>query len=361
MRGGEKVLEQFCMMFPEAVIQCLVCNRQNMEGPITKHRIKTSMLQAIPFGVRAYKQLLPLHPLAIAAMRVNDRAGLVLCSDASMIKGIRVPSDCYLVCYCHSPPRYLWEMQDTYFGRSSLRARAAKAVFNVCAPYCRRFDYRAAQRVNLFIANSKFVADRIRRYYRRDAVVVHPPVDVNSFVSDRERSDFYLVVSELTPYKRIDVAVEAFRQSGKRLIVIGDGPVRKALEASRPDNVTFLGRQPFAVLKQHYETCKGFIFPGIEDFGITPLEAQAAGAPVVAYGVGGVLETVIDGETGVFFDHQEWDSMNEAIERLESMDLVAMAAMCRRNSESYSPDSFRENILQTLRSSLHKAGIDISI
>lgn len=349
MRGGEKVLEQFCLLFPEADVHCLVHDIKNLEGPITNHRIRGSFLQKLPFAVRAYKHLLPLHPGAVGAMKTDEQTKLVVCSDASMIKGIQVPSDAFLVCYCHSPPRYLWEMEDEYIGKKmSVSGMLKKAAFRVFGPYCRRFDYKAAQRVNLFIANSEFVANRIRQYYNRDAVVVNPPVDVDSFSPDKDREDFYLVVSALTPYKRIDLAIEAFRANGKRLIVIGDGPERQKLEADCPDNITILGKQPFSVLKQHYETCKALIFPGVEDFGITPLEAQAAGAPVVAFGQGGVLETVIEGKTGLFFHQQTSKEMNAVINKLDKLDRTTVRKACRENAKSFRPEFFRDQIRSTL-------------
>ncbi|PHQ34279.1 glycosyltransferase [Rhodopirellula bahusiensis] len=343
MRGGEKVLEQFCKMFPAADIQCLVHDRNNLTGVIAQRNISSSFLQWVPFGRQLYKQAMPLHPLLIKSMRIKN-ADLVICSDASMIKGIQVPDDCFLVCYCHSPPRYLWEMQDEYFGdHAAFGSRIKKAVFKFCTPYCRRFDHNSAQRVNLFIANSEFVANRIKQYYGRDSVVVHPPVDVNSFSPDRPRSDFYLVVSALTPYKRIDLAVSAFQESGKRLVVIGDGPERKKLERAAADNIVFLGKQPFSVLKEHYETCRAFVFPGIEDFGITPVEAQAAGAPVIAFGMGGALETVVEDHTGIFFKKQTTWSLNEALSRIDELyDCNPhLHSCCRKHAEHFNPGVFR--------------------
>ena len=225
-------------------------------------------------------------------------------------------------------------------------------AFNHTIPKCKDFDRQSAQRVDLFIANSNFVARRIRKFYDRDSIVVYPPVSVDDFDHTRERRDFALVVSELVPYKRIDIAIEAFNTSGQPLVVIGDGPEPQRLAAMARDNITFLGRQPFPVLKEHYETCRVLVFPGIEDFGITPLEAQASGAPVIAFGEGGALETVVDSETGLFFNAQTSDSLLAALDRLETFltqhDSVTVA--CRRNAERFSPARFRQEIREVILS-----------
>lgn len=351
MRGGEKVLEEFCTLFPKASISCLVFGRDRLSDKINRHAIQGSFLQRFRWARKFYKQLLPLHPFAIRHMRVPVDTEVVIASDASMVKGVPVPENCLLVCYCHSPPRYLWEMADTYINQTAGLGALAKSIFRMAIPYCKKFDLQASGRVDLFIANSQYVADRIERYYGRKAVVVHPPVDISEFDYLRKRKNFYLIVSELVSYKRVDIAVEAFSQSGLSLVVIGDGPERKRLEKRAGDNVSFLGRRSFEVLKEHYETCRGFVFPGEEDFGITPLEAQSAGAPVVAYGRGGALETVVKNETGVFFESQNADCLNDAVQRLESMYEVGghqFAEKCRRNASQFGPQRFREATIQTI-------------
>ena len=209
-------------------------------------------------------------------------------------------------------------------------------------PYVRKFDYQGAQRVSHFIANSRFVQERIRVSYDREAAVIHPPVAIDDFRWDRPAEDFYLVVSELVPYKRIDLAVDAFNASGKKLVIIGGGPEMTALQCHAKPNIVFLGRQPFSVLKDHYEWCRALIFPGIEDFGITPLEAQAAGRPVIAYGEGGALETVIANMTGRFFHEQTVDALAEAVDESENQWFDPDA--CRRNAERFSPERFRAQI-----------------
>lgn len=364
MRGGEKVLEELCTLFPRASISCLVFGRDRLSQKINRHAISGSLLQRFAWARKFYKQLLPLHPFVISRMSVPDDVEVVVASDASMVKGVSVPQDCALVCYCHSPPRYLWEMADTYMQQTAGLGSVAKSVFRWVIPYCKRFDWKSAQRVDLFIANSNYVADRIKRYYGRESIVVHPPVDVPGFESSRPRKPFFLIVAELVSYKRIDIAVEAFNRNGLPLVIIGDGPQRNRLEKMAKPNIRFCGRRPFAFLKDHYETCRGFVFPGLEDFGITPLEAQAAGAPVIAFGEGGALETVVDGETGVLFDSQTAQSLNGAVDRLEKLyrEKSNFAANCRRNAQRFSADRFRQQTLQAITQYLdrrQKTSVDL--
>ncbi|EMI17390.1 glycosyltransferase [Rhodopirellula maiorica SM1] len=352
MRGGEKVLEQLCKMFPEAPIHCLVSEPNKLNGIISEKQIVSSLLQRVPAATRYYKHLLPFHPLAIANLRVAQGTDVLISSDAALIKGITVPENTLHICYCHSPPRYLWEMGEEY-RRSSLAARFA---LNAFSKRLKAFDYRAAQNVTQFIANSEFVADRIRNYYDCDAVVVNPPVDVDAFDSTRPRDAHYLVVSELVPYKRIDIAVKAFADHpDRRLVVIGDGSERAKLQRIAGPNVTLMGRQPFAVLKEHYETARAFIFPGIEDFGITPVEAQAAGCPVIAFRKGGAMETVRDNETGIFFDEQSSKSLSDAIRVFERSQITP--DQCRHNSERYTESIFRDRMKQTINATLERHGV----
>ena len=350
MRGGEKVLEELCTLFPKASISCLVFGKDRLSEKINRHSISGSFFQRFKLTRKFYKELLPLHPFAIRHMQVAEDADVVIASDASMVKGVPVPEHCVLVCYCHSPPRYLWEMAETYMSQTAGLGALAKSVFRIAIPYCKRFDFKSSKRVDLFIANSAYVADRIKRYYGRDSVVVHPPVEVAEFSHTKPRENFYLVVSELVSYKRIDLAIEAFNRNGLPLVIIGDGPERKRLEKIANGNVQFCGRKPFDFLKEHYEKCRGFVFPGLEDFGITPLEAQSAGAPVVAFGEGGALETVIDGKTGVLFESQTETSLNEAVERLERLydEGVDFSKQCRNNADRFNADRFREETLQAI-------------
>ncbi len=342
-RGGERVLEQMASLFPNSDVYTLV-RRPGVKIPgLADRTIHTSRLQHIPRIEKYYRHLLPLHPWAARAMRVPDDVNVLLSSDAALIKGVTLPSDARHVCYCHSPPRYLWELGAEY-KRSSHAARIALDRF---APMLRSFDFAAAQKVTHFIANSRFVADRIRRCYQRESDVVYPPVATHEFRADRPRKEHFLVISELVSYKRIDIAVEAFNRLGKPLVVIGDGPQRKKLESLARPNIEFLGRQPFATLKSHFETASAFVFPGIEDFGITPVEAQAAGCPVIAYRAGGALETVVDGVTGTFFHEQHAECLAAAVERFDPDDFDP--AVCRAHAERFSENRFRERYVRLLK------------
>src|SRR5438105_11878423 len=230
MRGGERVLEELCRIFPDAPIHTLVVRRDRLSGLLRERRIIPSSLQWIPGATRHYKKMLPLIAPAIALMRVPRKTELVISSDASLIKGIRLPRRAVHICYCHSPPRYIWDMSDIYMQQTSGLGGFGKWTFRKVIKPLRRFDRAAAQRVTQFIANSTFVQERIRRFYQRKAEVIYPPVNVKSFDAMRPRNDFYLLVSELVPYKRVDLAVRAFDNVNRRLIVIGDGSERAALE-----------------------------------------------------------------------------------------------------------------------------------
>jgi glycosyltransferase involved in cell wall biosynthesis len=341
MRGGEKVLEQIARLVPTAPIYTLVAEPQKLSPALRRHPVHTSWLQQVPGGPRHYKKLLPLFPRAISALRVKGPVDLLVSSDASVIKGLSFPPGTPHICYCHSPPRYLWDLQSEYMKSSEAGGPVGRALFNQVVPYVREFDRLAAGRVTHFIANSNFVRDRILTCYNRPSDVIYPPVGLDEFEMAGEKpEDFFLVVSQLTPYKRIDIAVTAFTRLNRKLVVIGDGSERKRLEKAAGSSVTFLGSQPQSVLRDHYRRCQALIFPGIEDFGITPLEAQASGRPVVAYRAGGALETVQENRTGLFFDEQSAESLMEAIDKFMDGKNPFDPADCRRNAENFGADRF---------------------
>ncbi len=340
------------MLFPSAPIYTLVAAKEKLSPKLQQHTLHSSSLGWIPNADRHYKRMLPLFPAALRNLRVRGRPQLLLSSDASVIKGLNYESDVPHICYCHSPPRYLWGMQETYLKHSAELNLAGRLAFKATGPRVRRFDYEAAQRVDHFIANSHFVAERIDKCYGKRATVIHPPVNLGDYNPKREREDFYLIVSELVPYKRIDLAVEAFNRLGKKLVIIGSGSELESLKARAMPNIAFLGRQPLFVLKHHFEHCRAFLMPGIEDFGITPLEAQAAGSPVIAYGEGGALETVVDGVTGRFFTGETPQSLIDTIKDFESERDQFSPSAARQQAEKFSPEHFRSKMKFFLREKL---------
>lgn len=312
VRGGEKVLEACAELLPDAPIYTLVCDRAGIAGsPLAERTIHTSRLQCLPGATRYYPKLLPLLPWAARRMRLPP-VELVLCSDAAIAKAMRADPRSKVVCYCHSPMRYAWDLREEY------RRDVPALLRPMWGPLCRRIraaDRRAAARVDLFIANSQHVAGRIKQHYGRDAVVIHPPVDLPPSPTTVPREDFYLCVGYHTAYKRLNLAVEACRRLGRRLVVIGEGPDVARLRTPANAHVAWLGWQPSSVINDHYRRAAALLFPGEEDFGIVPVEAMAHGCPVIAYGVGGATETVIDGQTGVLFEPQTTDSLAAAMQR----------------------------------------------
>lgn len=317
MRGGEKVLESLCRMFPQADIYTHVHVPGSVGPVIGAHRIRQTRVGRLPLAPRLYQKYLPLMPRALEEIDLTGY-DLVISSEAGPAKGVIAPPDAPHLCYCHSPMRYLWDQYHTY--RDGAGA-VTRLLMPGMAHRLRQWDVTSAARVDGFAANSTHVASRIRKYWRRESQVVHPPVAVGDFgaAPRAELGDYYLYAGELAPYKRPDLAVEAFARMGRRLVVIG-GPDKTAarLKAQGAPNVTFLGKVPFETLRHHLARCKALVFPGEEDFGIVPVEAMASGRPVIAYGRGGALDTVRDGETGLFFREQSVAALIDAVERFEA-------------------------------------------
>jgi glycosyltransferase involved in cell wall biosynthesis len=347
-RGGEAVLEQFGLLFPSAPIFMLVYSERYLPPSLQAHSLHSSFLQRLPLLRRHFRKLLPVFPEIIRSLRLPGKARFVLTSDASMIKGVHIPNGAVHVCYCHSPPRYLWGLEDSYLESSSHGNPIGRILFSAALPRLRSFDRKMAHRVDGFIANSLCVRDRIQRCYGRDSVVINPPVEIDRFDATQPREDFYLVVSALVPYKRVDLAVDACSRLGRKLVVIGTGPEEVDLRRRAAPCVTFLGWQSNDFVRKKFETCRAFLFPGIEDFGITPCEAQAAGAPVIALGEGGALETVRDGISGLFFVEQTVTALADAIERMEAGPAFNADA-CRANVAHLGPARFRREIRDFLK------------
>lgn len=357
MRGGEKVVEALSDMYPSADIFTHVVDPTAISSKLKRHRIVTTFISSLPFAKRAYKTYLPLMPVALENLDLRGY-DLIISSESGPAKGIVPPPEAAHVCYCHSPMRYIWNMYPEYRASAGLLARLSMPWLT---HYLRGWDESSAARVDRFVANSANVARRIRKYYRRDSNVVHPPVSFESFapVPPSEVGDYYLMVGELVAYKRPNLAVEAFNASGKPLIVIGGGEMHSELKRIARANVKVLGPQPFDTLRHHYASCRALIFPGEEDFGIVPLEAMASGRPIVAFRRGGALETVAEGKTGVFFNEQTIASLNAAVEHLDTLDLDPAAI--RRHAHAFDVDRFkremREIIDQTLRENYRQTPI----
>ncbi len=318
LRGGEKVLEVFCELFPDATLYTLVYVEGSTSPTIESLPIRTAFTQKLPAAGKLYRWYLPLHPWAIESLKLAD-ADLVLSSSHCVAKGIKPPPGALHICYCHTPMRYVWDRFEDYFGSGW----KAKHVFGPAAARLRSWDRASSGRVDRFVANSTYVAARIRTYYERDSTVIPPPVDTDFYVpgEDGETQRYYLIVSALVPYKRIDLAIDAFRGREDALWIVGAGPDEGRLKANAPDNVRFLGWVDDEALRSLYQGCLACLLPGVEDFGIVPLEAQACGAPVVAFGEGGALDTVKDQETGVLFSEPSAASLSHAIDKVSSLRL----------------------------------------
>ena len=342
VRGGEKVLAALADIFPGADVFTHAYVRGNMEGMFEGRRVTESFIARMPFGRRHPQAYLPLMPMASRSLRL-DGYDLIVSSESGPIKGVRKPNGARHVCYCHTPMRYLWDMHDEYYRTAGLCGKLAMKLFT---GYLRREDLRSAESVDAFVANSSFVAERIRRIYGRDAVVVHPPVDVEFFSSAAPSGElpfgggYYLYAGELRDYKRPDLAVKAALKMDRNLVVVGNGGLRCSLErdVAGRRNVVFEGRVSDGRLRALMAGAKALLFPGVEDFGIVPVEAQASGTPVVAFGRGGALETVVDGETGLFFGEESVASVCGAIESFESRDWSA--DLCRRSAMRFAKSVF---------------------
>lgn len=352
MRGGEKVLEVFCEIFPEADLFTLLHIPGSVSRTIEDRSIKTSFIQRLPFARRRYRSMLPLFPLAIEGFNLNGY-DLVLSSSHCAAKGVIPPPGALHISYIHTPMRYVWDMRHDYFGRMGGVSGRLIALFS---HYLRIWDVTSSARVDRFIANSAHVARRVEKYYRRPAHVIHPPVECSRFSLSREQGDFYLIVSAFAPYKRIDVAIEAFNALGLKLKVIGAGQDEKRLRSMAMGNVEFLGWKSDEELAGYYARCKALVFPGEEDFGIVPLEAMACGRPVIAYGKGGALETIApfnpapgalapEGPcTGVFFYEQTPSALARAVSMFEAGEKAFIPGRIREHALGFSRETFKAKI-----------------
>ena len=343
MRGGEKVIEALLEMFPEADIYTHVYNPKAVSAIIKNHCVFTSRINRLPFAKKLYQLYMPLMPNALMDFNLQCY-DLVITSESGPAKGVVPAPNAYHVCYCHSPMRYLWDMYHEYFRKSNplLRFFMKRLI-----PGLRLWDIASANLVDCFIANSNYVAKRIRRYYNRDSVVVHPPVNVEKYLSaERKPKDFYLFFGQLTGYKRADIAIEACVKSGRKLVVAGAGARKKEIKKyEKTGLVTFKGRVSDEEIGGLFSSARALLFPGIEDFGIIPVEANAAGCPVIAYRDGGVLDTITEGVTGLFFDEQTSSSLILAMDKFETcIEQFSDRAVFNTHVRKFSKEAFREKI-----------------
>ncbi|WP_399678098.1 glycosyltransferase [Xenophilus sp.] len=344
MRGGEKVLEVLSDLYPDADIFTLVCDPAAISPRLRRHRIHTSFLQKIG-GVRHYQKMLPLMPFALESFDLTGY-DLIISSEAGPAKGIVPGPDATHICYCHSPMRYIWDLYPQYRAASGAVTRA---MMSLAAPLLRQWDVSTAHRVDHFIANSAYVARRIEKYYRRDALVVHPPVDLSRFAAPASAAPggYYLCAGQITPYKKIEIAVEACTRLGRRLRVIGSG-ANAALKRLAGPTVEFLGPVSDEEMVRSFAGCRALLFPGVEDFGIVPLEVMASGRPVIAYARGGALETVVDGRTGLLFHEQTAEAVVDAIRRFEAAEPSFDAQALRTHARSFDTAVFRARMAELI-------------
>ncbi len=339
MRGGEKCLEMLCELYPRATVYTLLHKKGSVSETISRMNIRTSFVQNLPFASSHYQKYLPLFPTAIEQFDLRE-FDLVVSSSHCVAKGVITTPDTCHICYCHTPMRYAWEMYYTYFSKNTVGPLLRWSI-PFFMNYLRTWDERSSDRVDYFVANSENVKRRINKHYRRQAEVIYPPVDTDYFDLSNHGGEYYLVASALVPYKRIDLAVSAFNELGLPLLVIGEGSEKKKLMKIAGGNVKFMDWQTRGSLKEYYQRCKALVFPGEEDFGIVPVEAQACGKPVIAFGRGGAAEsvkgaypdqTVAYPPTGVFFYPQTKEALIEAVRCSHSI--------------RFEPEKIRENALR---------------
>lgn len=340
--GSERVLEQVLLLYPDADLYSLFnFLSKDDRGFILNKNVHTSFIQRLPLAKRKYRSYLPLMPSAIGQFDLSGY-DLIISSSHAVAKGVRVNSKQLHICYCHTPMRYIWDLRDQYLKEAGIdrgiRGAVVRAIFN----RVRKWDVSTSKTVDYFIANSFHIKGRIEKSYGRNAAVIYPPIDIEYFQMTDKKEYFYLAVSRMVPYKKVDLIVEAFSKMPlKKLVVIGDGPDFEKVKKKAKKNVEFLGYQKKDVLKEYLQKARAFIFAAEEDFGILPVEAQACGTPVIAYGKGGVLETTIENRTGIFFKEQSPESLIEAVQEFEQRQDQFDCFEIRKNAERFSKERFK--------------------
>ena len=350
MRGGERVLHSLCELFPNADLFTLLHIPGSVSPTIERLKITPSFLQHVPFVQRTYRNFLPLFPFAIEQFKLSGY-DLIISSSHCVAKGITHTPDTCHISYIHTPMRYAWDLYSTYL--TTQKSWFRRMGMRLCMPSLRRWDVASSRRVNYWIANSSHVAERIKRLYDKDSHVVYPPVDIEQVTPSRDHDDFYLMVSALVPYKRVDLAIQTFTELKKPLVIIGSGPEDTSLRGMAGPTIRFLGWQPDNVVQTHYQRCRALVLPGLEDFGIVPVEAMAAGKAVIAYQAGGVMETVVpltEGTqdqrqpTGILFPGQSISSLSRAIGTFEANELVFDPDAIGKHAQRFNTAVFRTRI-----------------
>jgi glycosyltransferase involved in cell wall biosynthesis len=346
MRGGEKMLESLLEMFPEADVYTHVYSKKNISALINGHKVYTSSINRLPFAAKLYRMYMPLMPGALLEFDLQDY-DLVISSEAGPAKGVVASPDAFHVCYCHSPMRYLWDLYHEYFNGASIFFRI---FMKLLIPSLRVWDVTSANLVDRFITNSTYTAKRIKRYYNRDAEVVFGPADVERYLEiERDVKDYYLVLGQITENKRVDIAVDACRSLGRRLIVAGGGVAGRLRKQAVGGDVTFTGRVSDGEAGRLLSEARALLFPGIEDMGLVPIEAAAAGCPVIAYRKGGVLDTVKENVTGIFFDLQTASSLSSAIQHFETIETgFSNREVFTAHVQQFSKAAFKERVWKVL-------------
>ncbi|MFH1427088.1 MAG: glycosyltransferase [Patescibacteria group bacterium] len=340
--GAEKVLKVLAGMFPEAPIYTLLYEKENADKYYKNRKIETSIIQRLPGGVKHYQWYMPFMPMAVEFFDLRNY-NIIISDSSSFAKGVITSPNSLHICYCHTPTRYLWDYTHQYINELNYN-KFFKKIISLVLNYIRIWDRQAADRVDVFAANSLEVQRRITKYYRRQSTVIYPPVEIDNFYISEEIGDYFLIGGRLAPYKRVDIVIEAFIKMNKKLKIFGDGVDLKRLKkiAANHENIEFLGRVDNKTLARLYSQCQAFINPQEEDFGITVVEAMASGRSVIAYNKGGAVETVINNKTGLFFKEQTTESIIEAVNKFNSDNFNP--AEISKHAEKFSIINFRNNI-----------------
>ena len=344
MRGGEKVLEELCKMFPQADVFTNVYNPDKISPTIKSHNIYTTKINRWPLAKKLYQKYMPFMPKALMELDLTSY-DLIISSESGPAKGVCPAPNAFHLCYCHTPMRYLWDMYHEYFDKANPLVRF---FMKKMIPSLRQWDVMSSNLVDHFVANSSFVAARIQRYYNRKADIVFPPCDIQKYADCvREPKDFYLFFGQLVGYKRADLAIEACIKSGRRIVVIGDGKSKQAKKYEKSGLVTFTGRVSDQKVKEYLSSAKALLFPGIEDFGIIPVEANSAGCPVLAYRKGGACDSILENKTGLFFDEQTVDSLIACMDNFENREAqFADRKVYTKHVQQFSNENFVKKISQ---------------